>query len=90
MPLYRNCYRELHRRVQNIVCTSCACINHEPASFGIVPSDYPPLSLPVMGFGQSEPEANRWLDRYFELIGRARLPRALPGCFEGVLTARAA
>src|SRR5436190_1026925 len=34
---------------------------------------------PVMGFGRSEPEADRWLDRYFELIGRARLPLALPG-----------
>ena len=35
--------------------------------------------LPVMGFGRYEPEADRWLDRYFELIGRARLPLALPG-----------
>ena len=34
---------------------------------------------PVMGFGRSEPEADRWLDRYFELIGRAGLPLALPG-----------
>ena len=35
-------------------------------------------SLPVMGFSQSEPEADRWLDRYFELIDRACLPLALP------------
>ena len=33
----------------------------------------------VMGFGRSEPEADWWLDRYFELIGRARLPLALLG-----------
>ena len=33
----------------------------------------------VMGFGRSGPEADRWLDRYFELIGQAHLPLALPG-----------
>ena len=38
MTLYRNSYRELHRRVHNMLCACCGCIGHDLASFELVPS----------------------------------------------------
>jgi hypothetical protein len=48
MNLYGDCYRELHRRVRNIVCACCSCFDHDPALFQVIPTNYPSLSRLVV------------------------------------------
>ncbi len=43
--LYTRFFDEIHQLVHNIVCASCGCINHQPDSCELVPTNYQGLRL---------------------------------------------
>src|SRR6266516_1111541 len=53
--LYTQFFNAIGQQIRNVVCASCGCINHQPDSYELLPTNYEPLHLLAVPVGVNIP-----------------------------------